>query len=62
MASDWVPGAFYGVYAPIVVPFVGGFTGVVPLIGTGLGVDPAGNQVGFPDTDPDKLLVHRLVG
>jgi len=34
----------------------------VPLVGTGLGVDPAGNQVGMPDTDPESVLVHRVVG
>jgi len=62
MAGDWIPGFFYGVFAPIAVPPTTGFSGVVPLVGTGLGVDPAGNQVGVPDTDPESVLVHRVVG
>ena len=62
MASDWIPGFFYGNPIGVVVPFVGGIDFVFPLVGTGLGLDPAGNQVGMPDTDPDDILIHRLVG
>lgn len=62
MASDWIPGVGYGV--PVGVEIIPGtpFVGVLPLVGTGLGLDPAGNQVGVPDTDPESLLVHRCVG
>lgn len=61
MAGDWVPGFFYGVPIALEVP-VGGASFVLPLVGTGLGVDVAGNQVGVPDTDPESVLIHRLVG
>lgn len=62
MASDWIPGFFYGTPVGIEVPLATSTDFVFPLVGTGLGIDPAGNQVGMPDTDPDDLLIHRLVG
>jgi len=61
MAKDWVPCFGYGVFAPVLIPATG-TQFVIPLVGTGLGLDPAGNQVGVPDTDPEELLVHRTVG
>ena len=62
MASDWIPGFFYGTPIGVLVPLATTTEFVFPLIGTGLGLDPAGNQVGVPDTDPDDMLIHRLVG
>jgi len=61
VGADWIPNVGYGQPFGTEVTSAG-FVGVLPLVGTGLGVDPAGNQVGVPDTDPESLLVHRTVG
>lgn len=62
MRKDWVPCFGYGVTASLLIPGTTDTQFVVPLVGTGLGVDPAGNQVGFPDTDPEEVTIHRTVG
>jgi len=59
---DWVPCFGYGVRSQILVPLGSPTQFVIPLVGTGLGVDPAGNQVGVPDTDPESVTVHRTIG
>lgn len=61
MAKDWVPCFGYGVGANVLVG-PGPTQFLIPLVGTGLGVDPSGNQVGVPDTDPEELIVHRTIG
>lgn len=60
--KDWIPGFFYGTNFGLVVTPGTILRTVLPLYGTGLGVDAAGNQVGSPDTDPESIVIHRNVG
>lgn len=62
MKSDWVPCDGYGDQVSVPLTGVAFYTHVIPLLGTGLGVEQLDNQVAVMDDTEMAVTSHRVVG